>query len=48
MDAYLLRLSGGKDIVSNCKEHLASVTVEDIARLLREFDDAGKVEYILK
>lgn len=48
MDAYLLRLSGGKDIVSNCKEHLASVTVEDIDRLLREFDDAGKVEYILK
>ena len=48
MHCYLRRFSEGKDMVTNYKGYLASVSVQDVADLLRDFENAGKVEYIIK
>jgi len=48
MNAYLRRISEGKDMVTNHKGYLSSVSVADVTELLKNFEDAGKVEYIIK
>ena len=48
MEAFLLRHSEGKDILSNYSTYLSKVTAEDVMNVISSLDRGSKVEYIIK
>ncbi len=48
MDAVMTRNSECKDIVSNYKDAVNSVTLEDVNSILHDLDFGSKVEYIIR
>ena len=48
MDAFLLRNSEGKDVLSNYSTYLSKVTAEDVMGVVSALEKGSKVEYIIK
>ena len=48
MDAFLLRNSEGKDVLSNYSTYLGKVTAQDISEVIAALENGSKVEYIIK
>lgn len=48
MDAFLLRNSEGKDMISNYSTYLGKVTVDDVAAVVDALGKGSKVEYVIK
>lgn len=48
MDAFLLRYSEGKDVLSNYSTYLSKVSAEDVMNVISSLDKGSKVEYIIK
>ena len=48
MEAFLLRHSEGKDVLSNYSTYLSKVTAEDVMNVISSLDRGSKVEYIIK
>jgi hypothetical protein len=48
MDAFLLRNSEGKDVLSNYSTYLGKVTVQDVSDVIDALERGSKVEYVIK
>ena len=48
MDAFLLRNSEGKDVLSNYSTYLGKVTAQDVADVVAALENGSKVEYVIK
>ena len=48
MEAFLLRNSEGKDVLSNYSTFLSKVTAEDVMSVVSALEKGSKVEYIIK
>ena len=48
MQMLMLRYSQGKDMVSQYKENINSLTSEDIMEVLAALNESSKVEFIVK
>ena len=48
MEAFLLRNSEGKDIISNYSTYLNKVTIDDVAAVIEALEKGSKVEYVIK
>ena len=48
MDAFLLRNSEGKDVLSNYSTYLGKVSAQDVADVVAALENGSKVEYVIK
>ncbi len=48
MEAYMRRVSEGKDMISNYSTYLEKVTADDVQAVIMELSQGSKVEYVLK